>query len=446
MTSKYFYGCIACIFGIVMFSSCLGDSTTTPIDASSDAQIYGLSAKAAYDKEGILKNTKFSIDQINNKIFNAEPLKFGFEPKNVALTVTSSSSSPITVEIYLSNPDTNYVWNRTDSVNIKRLTKLVTKAQDNTTTKTYQFTLNRYSEDPNVLSWNNVSSDYLPKAAEASVTVSFQDKYYTYYRLSGAMYAKVSSDGKTGTVANATGLDASVDLRSVKSTQNALYAISGSGIVYKSTDGTTWQKLTTEYPVKSIYGVLPTSASDSILTVVTHNSALHFAKTKDFSTFHVMNIIPSELPVQSFSSVSVSNKSVYSSKFIIISGGKTNSGTAVENGWILQESNGAITHITTLSPITDANGTLQGSTLFLYDNKLYILCTAATGKNALYSSINYGVDWVKNDTHQLLPTDLSYRQYASIWVDAKHYIRIFSGISGSSILTDTWEGILNKYK
>lgn len=446
MTSKYFYGCIACIFGIVIFSSCLGDSTTTPVDASSDAQIYELSAKAAYDKAGVLKNTKFSIDQINNKIFNAEPLAFGFEPKNVALSISSSRSSSITVEIYLSNPDSNYIWNRTDSVNIKRLTKLVTKAGDNTTTKTYQFILNKYSENPNVLSWNKVSSDYLPKAAEASITVSFQNKYYTYYKLSGSIYAKISPDGKTGTVANTTGLDASVDLHSVKSTQDAIYAINGNGIVYKSTDGTTWQKLTTEYPVKSIYGVLPTTASDSILTVVTHKSALHFAKTKDFGSFHIKNATPSALPVQSFSSVSISNQSVYSSKFIIISGGKTNSGTAVENGWILQESNGAITHITTLSPATDAGGTLQGSTLFLYDNKLYILCTAAAGKNALYSSINYGVDWVKNDTNQLLPTDLSYRQYASIWVDAKQYIRIFSGISGSSILTDTWEGILNKHK
>jgi len=140
MSYKYiFWGIL--FFGIALFSSCL-NSEQVSSDALQDAQIYSFSASAAYDSTGTLANAKFAIDQLNSQIFNRDSLEFGFKPKNAQLSITTAYASAI--KLYLSDPDSIYFWNSTDSVAIDRLKTIEVTAQDQTTIKRYDFKI-KYS-------------------------------------------------------------------------------------------------------------------------------------------------------------------------------------------------------------------------------------------------------------------------------------------------------------
>jgi len=57
--------------------------------------------------------------------------------------------------------------------------------------------------------------------------------------------------------------------------------------------------------------------------------------------------------------------------------------------WILQKKDDEITYISKKLPRTP----LKGSSLFYYDNRLYLM-TLLEGKNVFLFSNNYGLDWV----------------------------------------------------
>ncbi len=447
MTFRYFYGYIVLLFGIAFLTSCLNSDNNIPIDASPDAQIYNFSTTSNYDSLGVLKNTIFSIDQLNNKIFNETPITFGFEPKNVMLKLSYAQGIFPLVEIHLSNPDSVYIWKQTDSVNIARLDKIVVTSENKANTKTYTFKLNKYTENPNILSWHKVSDTYIPNEAIESKTVLYNTKIYTYYRTTSGIKGVVSSDGKTNTAISLVGINTAVDLQSVKSTVNGIFALDMNDAVYKSLDGINWTKINATYPVKSIFGILPSATNDSILCVVNQKGIFKYAKTKDFSQMRILDNIPTNLPLKSFSSVSLEDQNIHSTRFIIISGGKTLNNSSNEIVWMLQEDGDKINSLPIDSPLNIFTGaTMQGSTLFLYDSKLYALCTIGTGKNGIIYSMNNGINWNLNDVNQVLPTNFPYRKYASIIVDSNNYIRIFVGKTTTATLYDAWEGILNKNK
>ena len=446
MTFKYFYGYIALLFGIAFLTSCLNSNDNIPVDASPDAQLYNFSATSNYDSLGALKNAVFSIDQLNNKIYNQTPITFGFEPKNVMLKLGYAQNVFPTVEIHLSNPDSVYLWKQTDSVNIARLNKIVVTSENKANKKTYAFLLNKYLENPDILSWNKVSDVYIPKEATESKTVLYNNKIYTYYRTISGIKGVQSSDGKTNTAISLSGMISAIDLQSVKSTLNGIFALDTNDAIYKTTDGINWTKINAAYPVKSVFGILPSATNDSILSVVNQNGILKYAKTKDFTQIRVLDNVPTNLPLKSFSSVSLEDQSIYSTRFIIISGGKTSNNSFNEIVWMLQEDGNKINSLAIKSPLSAAGATMQASTLFLYDSKLYALCTVSTGKNGIIYSKNNGVTWILNDTNQVLPPSCPYRQYASIIVDSNNYIRLFGGKTATATHYDAWEEILNKYK
>jgi hypothetical protein len=110
--------------------------------------------------------------------------------------------------------------------------------------------------------------------------------------------------------------------------------------------------------------------------------------------------------------------------------------------WILQEKEGIITLIPSRIPATLS---LNGNSLFFYDNKPYLL-TVSAGKNILMYSDNYGLDWIAAGDNQAFPADFKQRTAASVITDADNYIWIFGGISVTQTqLVEVWKGRLNKF-
>ena len=71
MILKYLRQSVITLLGAILMSSCLG-SESVDYDASKDAQIYSFSLSSKTDTSLYLSDTKFSIDQLNGKIFNRD--------------------------------------------------------------------------------------------------------------------------------------------------------------------------------------------------------------------------------------------------------------------------------------------------------------------------------------------------------------------------------------
>lgn len=438
MTFKHITKSLFLLLGIIMLFSCL-NTNQVPVDALTDAQIYSLTTTASYDSLRALVNTKYSIDQLNSQIYNRDSLTYGFVPDKVKLSIGVKYASA--VKLYLTNPDSVYLWKQEDSVSIMRLKNIEVIAQDEKTTKKYDFTLNLHKSDPYILVWSKRATGYIPTLALDQRTVALNNLFYTYYKLSTGVYAVSSPDGETKTAVPLAGLPASVRLNTLISTNTGIYALDGSETVYKTTNGAIWTSVTSSYPVKAIYGTLPSTGTDSILTVVSDGGTLKFAKTKDATTFRVLSAVPDGFPINGFSSARIEDPTVYSAKYMILSGGTTANDGLNNQIWLLQEKGASLTwNKGNISVNT------QGSTLFLYDQKVYLFAKAATAnKNALYISEDYGASWAPADSNQAFPADFQYRTYPSALVDANNYIRIFGGTSGTQTqLTDVWRGRLNK--
>lgn len=438
MTIKYFTRNLISLLGIIVFSSCL-NTNDSAIELSSDAQIYGITLSAAYDSTQTLAKTQFSIDQLFSQIYNRDSLDYGFEPKNAFLTLELRYAAA--VKIYLQNQDSTYFWNNTDSVDISRLKHIEVIAQDGVTTKKYDFKLNIHRQNPHLLVWSKLTDNYLPFPIDAQKTVAFNDQFYTYYKSGPSIKGVASSDGITGTSLDISGLPLTVQFPSILSTSTGIYALDNSNNVYKTTDGFTWMSLPEIYKVKSIYGTLPSVSTDSILITLDDGGVFKFAKTHDFTSFHVMNAIPTDFPITQFSATAIKDPTIFWKKYMVLSGGKNADNSLNSKIWIIQEKDNEISTSWKTAPMP-----IQGSTLFPYDQNIYMLTTSTESKNVLYiSEKGNGIAWNLADSLQALPSSFPYRINASIIVDAKNYIRIFGGTSEKQTeLTDVWRGRLNR--
>lgn len=453
MIKKYFYHSVGIFLWILMLTSCLGSSTNEYV-ASKDAQIYSFKLTSSVDSSSYLSGTKFSIDQVKGQIFNRDSLPYLYEVDSVLVSITGASSLGYSkIEFKLRDNDSSYTWNGKDSVAVHRLKSIETTAEDGKTILKYDFKLNTHQQDPYIINWDKISDNYLANIdIQEQKTVSFKNKFITYYKASGqirASEAMTSNAGEWEQIVVA-GLPLTTRLSSVTSVVSletpVLYAIDTAGSVLVSHDGALWNIVDTDYSVKTIYGELPFITGEfAILVAISVDGDLKFATTTDFESFDILNNLPSELPVEGFSSVSFDNPSVYSAKYILLYGGKDNSGTSNDDVWIIQKDGNEIKAIK-----EDISLEIDDAQLFLYDDKVYVLAREdneenKNKENKFYFSRNYGLNWTWGGENQVVSEDMSPRKGASVISDSDNFIWIFGGESSNqSQVVDVWRGRLNK--
>ena len=322
MISKYFSPAWVLALNLLLLSSCL-DSSSEEIEYSPDAQIYAFSLSSATDTTNVLSNTQFTIDQINSKIFNKEPLPYLFHVDSVVLKISGSSVYSLFYQVKLTlDPDSTYNWIDTDSVAINRLKRITTIAPDGVTEKRYDFELRIHQEDPYILSWQQMDADYMPLPIESQKTVVYNNRFFSYIK-SGSSIKVLSSDGFDSSTMNTIGLPHTLSISSLTSTQSALYGLdSTTGTVYESYDGVNWNQVVTPYTVKAIYGELPLATYGAILAAAEVEGQLYFVQTDNFTAMERLNKIPANMPIKDFSVTAVDLPTFYS-KYLIVSGGTT---------------------------------------------------------------------------------------------------------------------------
>lgn len=459
MISKYFLWTSALFTSILLFSSCLNSSDGN-IEYPTDPQIYAVSIASATDSMDILSGVSFTIDQVNGRIFNKEPLPYLFHVDSVVLSLSGSSTyySFAAIELILTE-DSNYYWNGSDSIALSRLQKIVTTAPDAATSKTYSFELNIYQEDPDSIKWEKITpkGDYPVTTIEDQRTVVLNNKFISYFRSGSTLRAVSSSvsDGENWANISLSGIPAGFLISTLISTNDVLYALDSSGTLYYSDYGLQWESISTDYEIMALYGKLPFSSANEVLTIIHQNDALFFAKiNRETGELTVMNKAPEDIPVSGFSAISVESSTSYASKYILLAGGSAwqtpSDETELSNNktWVLQESNESITYIRSEMPEDINAESLKGCSLFFYDDNPWLMVTSSTGINKLMRSKNFGISWTiagSNQAFPVSPIHFRARRYASVVTDDNN-IWIFGGISlTDTSLTDIWRGKLNKF-
>lgn len=446
MIYKYFLWTSALIMNLLLFSSCLGSSKDTDLEYSSNAQIHSFSIASKADTTDVLGTAEFSIDQVNNKIFNKEPLPFKFHVDSVTLSITGVTS--FTNVSIKQIPDTTFYWTQSDSIDISKLHQITTTAPDGKTQKTYQFQLYIYQQDPYILSWKKIREDYLPKAVNQQKTVAFNNRFITYYIVNSTVNATstVAGDGVNWTTAALLGLPPTIQLSSITVAENALYAIDEDNRLFSSSDGYSWMQSATDYPVMAIYGIIPSTAKSDILVMVNDNGSLKLAKTDDFTSLQLIEMSSTsssveELPVRNFSATQIESTTSYTIKYIAITGGNNSDDSINNDIWILQEKDGKIS---VLKSKKTNSVPIEGSSVFFYNEKPYLFI-ASSEKNSLLYSGNYGLEWDYVEDNQALPATFDFRKNVSVITDNNN-IWIFGGISQAQTqIIDVWKGRLNKF-
>ncbi|HUI32313.1 MAG: DUF6242 domain-containing protein [Dysgonamonadaceae bacterium] len=443
MISNWFYYCFTLLATTILLSSCL-DSNEVEYTYSADAQMTSLKISSSEDSLGVLSKVEFSINQVSSApvVFNKDSLPYLFDVENVKMEVTTNGASGI--KLYLINPDSSYIWNLSDSVKIKKLKQIEIFAQDGKTTKRYTFELRTHQQDPDTIFWQNVKNNYIDLPTD-QVTVADKNQFYTYYQTGNAIKLSTSSieDGTNWTNQVLNGMPQNVLLSSIQTidfdNNVTWYATDSNNKLYESANGIDWSLKATTYPVKAIYGKLPSFTKDSILLVLKDGSDYKFAKTNDFSSLRVLNSVPSGFPITAFTFTSINDPLIYSAKYLIVTGGENDNNFPNRSVWVLQENENKINSISNISEFN-----VTGSSLFNYDGKIYLM-TSKDNENVFYTSINYGIFWEKANSKQSLPAGFTNRTSQSVTVDSKNNIWIFGGKTNNQTqLVEVWKGRINK--
>ena len=445
MISNWFNYFITLLATIIILSSCLDSKNdNVEYEYSADAQITSIKLSSQQDRLKALSSVKFSINQVSSApiIFNKDSLPYLFDISTVRLEISTNGASGI--KLHLNNPDSSFIWNMTDSVEIKRLKQFEVFAEDGKTKKMYSFKLNTHQQDPDTIFWQKVKDNYIPTPSD-QITVSNKNNFFTYHKKNNIIQLSTSliSNGDTWTNQTLSGLPQNVVLKSIHNDiveeKEAWFALDSDNKVYLSNNGIKWTSQSTGYPVTSIFGKLPSFSKDSVLIVVKDGDKYKFAKTIDFSSMHILNEIPSGFPIADYTSTTVKDSLIYTAKYLIVTAGKDKDGVSNENIWLLQENGNKISFTSKLLKFNVA-----GSSMFNYDNKIYLL-TSIDNKNIFYTSSNYGVYWEKTSNKQSLPLSFAYRRNQSVNIDSKNNIWIFGGTSTNQTqLVDIWKGHINK--
>jgi hypothetical protein len=438
------YLCIIYFILLCFLTSCLGDGDTNNIYVV-DAEIYTFTIQN--DSISAISSTdsvKFSIDQLNNVIYNKDSIRYGVELTE-KLVVTFSGPTWVLNITNLAEGDSTWVSSG-DSIDFSRQPVVLrTYAADGYTNKTYNVYINIHQVDPDSIAYEKIASDVAILEQEAGVYI-FNDVFYTYSKTGSGIQLYTSTDAVTRIIENLSGLPLEADIKSIRQFNNgyfSYYASTPGGQWYGSIDGIDWSEGNFDYPIITFLGVINEGKlqKETLACIVKKGDELVFASTSDLKAWSFGNTVPEEFPISDYSSISYG--SMYQERVTLV-GGLSKEGTILNTVW--STTNGLYWARLSGGESIGALPFLEGSNAFLYDNKLFLFngkYDNNTFNTTVYQSIDGGITWQTTTDKYKMPGSYTSRYNASTVVDKKNFIYTFGGIHFSYI-NDIWRGRLNK--
>ena len=132
---------------MLALSSCLGNDEVETVTIK-DPQVKAFSL--SNDSVPGLNSVKFSIDQLNDRIYNIDSMDYGTKIEKVVCKFTAASGFSSIQVIQEATGDTIW-WNGSDSLNFSKPVTFITTAYDGVTKKTYRAQVNIHQVVPDSL-------------------------------------------------------------------------------------------------------------------------------------------------------------------------------------------------------------------------------------------------------------------------------------------------------
>lgn len=390
-----------------------------------------------------LNEIVFSIDQLNNRIFNRDSARYGMIlPDSVIVKYTTAfikdSVASTRFQIYnIIGKDSIPLRSGKDSISLSQpLTLRSFAAKGNW--KDYTFQFNVHQTDPDAFWWKQVNSDLDISMAETKAVI-FNDVFYCFARpittlpcidcVPPTIDLHISSDmAESWGNPITTNLPNNIILSQIQQFGEDLFACTFSGELYKANvddNFTSWTQVSSEYPVRNVFGAV---ANTNILALAVEKDGLLVSATFNGAEWLYGNELPESFPKENFSSLSYIR--TYTG-FLTIAGGTARATWSTTDGlhWVQMNA--------PLPPNT------QGANIFLYDDKFYLL--NGNGNQSIYTSRDGANTWQIAPDKVNFPTGYTLRKGASVVVGKDNTIYIIGGEKNTgNPVNDIWKGRINK--
>lgn len=442
-------GCI-----VLFLSSCLGGDEVN-YEMSQDVQIRSFSM--SHDSIPELKGLKFTIDQLNGRIFNADSLPYGTKVSTVICSIDFGYGIYSCQLMQEAKGDTVY-WNKQDSINFAKPVKLVNSTFDGKITKTYVAQVNIHQVLPDSMVWVLHAEDVTGLSMQEQKVIPFggsDAEYYYMYAQTAAgneykLYRSAVSDAKNWAEMSLSGLPAGqARISQITEYAGVLYVPTINGALYQSANGQNWTLVENVPSVYSLLGSITVTGQDIdkkpvpvLATIIDKEGTLTFAKYEK-SVWITGDAVPSGFPVKGFSGVCFDW--MYKNRLMIATG-RDKDDKLLNTAWATMDGR-------SWALITNSDKSQfpvrEGAMLAQYDGKFYLIggINAYGGPSRdMYISEDQGVNWLRKDTLQQLPSSFKQRGFSSIHVDKKNNMLIFGGKESNStkVLDEIWRGRLNR--
>ena len=434
---------LLCISGLFLVS-CNQNSDTT-INTSSETEVTGFYF-AAHDSFPIIRNTTFTIShyasQDTGLIANADSMTY-LTPVTKMVPRFTFKATPASATVFYA--DTAIVLKGSDTLDMTYPVLVRIISSDLTATKYYRLKVNVHQVDPDLFSWEQLSSAVVTESSASTKGLVLNNRFFLFANNGFTNTVYQSADGKVWDGGAApSGLPDNCRIRDILATGDKLYYCQD-GKVYTSDDAIAWkeQDLTAETYLPR---VMLMHFNDSVWLVSEHASAHTFhLSVEDGGTWRTYpQALPANWPLTDFTAVEFRASSERPRAMII--GGYDTQGNGLHSRWNIEYTAADGYRYANFAIERPVCSAILGASVVSYGKRFYLFGgvdaeAQYVSSTALYSD-DEGLNWFPVDTtHNHLMNVYTPRTQTSALVH-DNAIYLFGGQTRTETFSDVLKGKL----
>lgn len=437
----------------LLFTSCLGSSSTELLEYSKDAQLNTF--QLSHDSLPALSALSYNIDQLQSSIYNPDSLNFGsVVPEKAVLNFTTVGFSVALLHhneagewvdsTFLTTGDsitiTPFINNKTPYIRVY--------AYDGTK-KDYSLDLRVHTVDPDSMVYKKLPLS-LPNYDQQK-TVYLSSAFYSLSIKNGVVSLYTSTDAQNWTNLSFSGLPNNLIPSSLSVFQDKLVVLSTDGkLYYSSADFTQFTQLNLPNVTQNIIAVLgEVKAVEQLnpanLALLVKESGQEYFASTNLLSYTLGEEAPNTFPVAEFASASWIK--AYQSH-LVVAGGSLRSGMPASYMW---RNRGDALSWDEFTPEGYKGAAFSmpylQANLFFYNQQLHLMngqFDNASYNPSISTSITGALTWQAMPAKYNPRGGYTLRKNASICIDEQNYIYILGGTYGSTVLHEVWKVRLNR--
>lgn len=382
----------------------------------------------------------FVINQTEGLIYNPDSLPVGTDVSKVVVNISAD-----TYGIYIV-AEQDSLWEEKDSLNFEKPIQFKVMAENGAFGRTYTAKINVHQQDPDVLGWQKLDSNFDTDMEELKA-VYLHPTLYVFGKQDGQAFLTKAqvSDGKEWAAPVRIETPAEADITSAMAWGNRLYILADNEL-YTSSDGLSWEKVETTARFSQLTANV---YSDNIQKITGVDTDERYMESLDGITWDTYEAMPEGFPTNHLSFASYpldTNPDIYRT---VVIGHQEESSDTTAVAWTQLDSDNY--WIDLMAP-EDAYAcpNMENMTLIRYNDALYTFGGKGRHKgefepfSRIYTSKDNGITWQTAPSKMTFPEEFQtlYEeadgQYACV-VDDNHFIWLIWAQTG-----EVWRGRINK--